>query len=193
MTFQELRAKIKTPIFSRNDVIKLFPDEPENQINTQLHRIAARGGLIGLKRGVYLFSDTKIDEFVIANRLYTPSYVSLESVLNTSGIIPDITATVTSVTPITSKKFNTPVGNFTYSKIARNLFFGYQSIIDQQSGLYYEIASPEKAFLDFIYIRRMRDLSESRIDISGLDKSLLTNYLTYFPGWVRKVVEKCII
>lgn len=181
--------KIKTPFFSRNDVAKLFPKESKNHINTQLYRMVKRDDLVGVKRGYYLFQGSKVDEFFIANRLYTPSYISLESVLNITGIIPDITSVVTNVTTITSIKLSTPVGNFVYSKISEKLFFGYTSILDRQSGLYYDIASPEKALLDFIYIRRIQNLIDSRVDISNLNKEVLNKYSIYFPKWVRKVIK----
>lgn len=189
MTSQELHSRIKTSLFTRNDVAKLFSNESSSQINTQLFRMTGRGELIGIKRGLFLFSDAKIDEFVISNKLYFPSYVSLESVLNISGVIPDVASAVTGVTTVTSKIFNTPVGSFTYSKISKNLFFGYGCVLDEQSGQFYNIASPEKALLDYIYIRRVRDLTELRVDTSGLDKSVLLNYSHHFPKWVRKVLE----
>jgi predicted transcriptional regulator of viral defense system len=148
-----------------------------------------RGDIVSIKRGIYTFPNTKIDEFVVANKLYAPSYVSLESVLNTSGIMPDITSSVTNVTTITSKKLVTPLGSFTYSKIAKGLFFGYKTVRDPLSDFYYGIAEPEKALLDFIYVRRIKNLSENRIDLSTLDKKLLANYSTYFPKWVRKVIK----
>lgn len=180
---------IKTPVFSRQDVTKFFPKEPLNQTNTQLHRLIERGSLVGIKRGFYAFSDTNVDEFVVANKLYLPSYVSLESVLNSSGIIPDITSSVTSVTPITSKKLITPLGTYLYSKISKNLYFGFTSAIDEKSGFYYFIATPEKALLDYIYIRRIRDLTDSRLDMANINKEDLFNYSLYFPEWVRKVLE----
>lgn len=189
MTFQDLRTNIKIPVFSRVDVLKLFPDEPENQINTQLYRMIKRGDLIGIKRGLYIFSNSNIDEFVIASKLYSPSYASLESVLNSSGIIPDISVAVTSVTPITSKKIVTSLGNFLYSKINKDLFFGYKSVLDERSGQYYSIAAPEKALLDLIYIRKLKNLSEFRIDLTNIDQKELFNYSSYFPKWVRKVIE----
>jgi len=188
MTSKELKTKIKTAVFSRNDVIKLFPAEPRNHINTQLYRLTKRKDLIGIKRGFYTFPNSEIDEYVIANKLYTPSYVSLESVLNTAGVVPDIVSAVTSVTTITSKNLKTPLGTYMYSKINRGLFFGYTSVLDQQSGEYYNIANPEKALLDFIYIRRIRSLIASRVDIAVLDREVLVNYSTHFPVWVRKVL-----
>lgn len=189
MILSDLKIQITTPIFSRNEVVKAFPNELESHINTQLHRMAKRGDLIGVKRGLYAFPNPKIDEFVVANKLYTPSYVSLESVLNTSGIIPDITSTVTSVTTVTSKKLSTPLGNFNYSKLTEKLFFGYKNVVDSQSGLYYIIATPEKALLDFIYIRKIKNLTEARVDIANLNMDMILDYANHFPKWVRKVAQ----
>ena len=177
------------PVFSRTDVLKLFPEEPVNQINTQLYRMIKRGDLIGLKRGLYIFPNLNMDEFVIANKLYKPSYVSLESALNVFGVIPDISSVVTSVTTVTSKKINTSLGNFKYSKINENLFFGYKSILDERSGFYYSIANPEKALLDLIYIRKVKNLSEYRVDLNNINQTELLNYSQHFPKWVRDVIK----
>ena len=189
MTLRDLTKEINTPIFSRTDLLKLFPDEPTNQINTQLYRMIKRGELVGIKRGLYSFPNSKVDEFVLANKIYTPSYVSLESALNIYGIIPDIVANITSVTPVTSKRFNTALGTYIYSKINKSLYFGYESVLDNESKLYYNIASPEKALLDYIYVRKIKDLKESRVDTRTLKKKELFIYLSHFPVWVKKVVE----
>jgi predicted transcriptional regulator of viral defense system len=189
MKLQNLKTNIKMPVFSRTDVLKLFPEEPVNQINTQLYRMIKRGDLIGLKRGLYIFPNLNIDEFVIANKLYKPSYVSLESALNVFGVIPDIYSVVTSVTTVTSKKINTSLGNFKYSKINENLFFGYKSILDERSGFYYSIANPEKALLDLIYIRKVKNLSEYRVDLNNINQTELLNYSQHFPKWVRDVIK----
>ena len=189
MKLQNLKTNIKMPVFSRTDVLKLFPEEPVNQINTQLYRMIKRGDLIGLKRGLYIFPNLNMDEFVIANKLYKPSYVSLESALNVFGVIPDISSVVTSVTTVTSKKINTSLGNFKYSKINENLFFGYKSILDERSGFYYSIANPEKALLDLIYIRKVKNLSEYRVDLNNINQTELLNYSQHFPKWVRDVIK----
>jgi predicted transcriptional regulator of viral defense system len=188
MTFKDLKLKIKTPIFSQNDVAKVFPMNEEKHINTQLHRMAKRGDLVAIKRGLYSFSNTSIDEFVVANKIYSPSYVSLESSLNAFGIIPDIPFMVTSISPVTTKQVKTSLGNFSYSKIKNGLFFGFTQIKDEKSGLYYNMATPEKAFLDYIYIRKIIDLAEARIEMVSLDKKKLQDYATHFPNWVRKVL-----
>jgi len=147
------------------------------------------GRLIRLKRGLYQFADRQTDEFVLAGYLYQPSYISLETALNNFGIIPDISAAVTSISPVTTKTIKTAKGIFIYSKISRKLFFGWQKIKDL-SGLYYQIALPEKALLDWIYIRKISSLVNERIDLSSLSKTRLTSFSQPYPAWVRKVINE---
>ena len=136
-----------------------------------------------------MFPGTEVDEFVLASKLYSPSYVSLESALNLYGIIPDIISNVTSVSPVTSKQINAPKGNFLYSKINKKLFFGFEAKLDPKSRLPYNVAIPEKALLDYVYIRKIKNLSEQRVDNSILDREKLLHLLPFYPEWVRKVID----
>ena len=88
------------------------------QPNIQLARWHKAGKLIRLKRGVYQFADGQVDEFSLAGYLYQPSYISLETALNNLGIIPDVSANVTSISPVTTKTIKTVKGTFIYSKIS---------------------------------------------------------------------------
>ena len=190
MQYRALKNQIKRPVFFDYQVEKLFTDEPKSQINIQLSRMVKREDLVRLKRGVFMFPDAEVDELVLANLLYDPSYVSLESDLNIAGVIPDITANVTSVTLVTSKTISTIKGVFLYSKIDKELFFGFQKIFDVNSKMYYNLALPEKALLDLIYIRRLKSLDEYRVDRSELRKTYLNKFSKKFPNWVRKVINE---
>ncbi len=190
MRYSELTQKITYPIFTINDVLKYFSNEPENQINTQIHRLLKSGNIVSIKRGLYIFANTEVDEFVLANKIYSPSYVSMESVLNIYGVIPDIPVNVTSMTTVTPKKITSKKGVFLYSKIKKDLFFGYESKLDSSGKMYYLIASPEKALLDYIYVRKIKNLDENRINILNLNSQILTKLSQQFPFWVREVIKK---
>jgi len=153
----------------------------------QLKRLVDRNELVRLKRGLFIFSQESIDEFVVANLVYPQSYVSLESALNTFGVLPDIPAQVTSVTPLTPNTFTTPLGEFLYSKIDSRLYFGFQVTVNTD-GLPIRIATPEKALLDYLYIRKIQTLEESRLDFTQLDRATLTHLSQPFPNWVKKLI-----
>lgn len=197
MNLQKLQTAITTPFFTTVQVQKLFPEELPAHINVQLARLAAREQIIPLKRGLFVFPGAQIDDFSVANLLYPQSYVSLESALNAYGIIPDIPSQVTSISPITSKTITTPHGTFLYSKIAAELYFGFTQVASSVelphshiSTNSYRIAEPEKALLDYIYIRKIRNLEENRVSLEHTSPVTLRKYAQLFPNWVRKVINE---
>lgn len=185
MKYLELLAKIKTNIFTFSDLVKYFDGEVDSALKTQLHRFIKKKLLFQIKRGLYCFDPKKIDQFELASFLYQPSYVSLESALNYYGMIPDIPQTVTCVTPVTTKKIQTPFGHYYYAKIKQNLFFGYQSV-NSKTG-YFQIAKKEKALLDFIYIRKIRSLKEMRLNLKEIDKKVLDRYIKNYPNRITGI------
>jgi len=188
MRLKDLKRRLTIPIFFDYQIEKIFSDEPRSQINVQLSRMVKRGDLIRLKRGIFVFTDTQLDEMILANMLYSPSYVSLESALHVSGVIPDIAMNVTSISLTNSKKIVTKKGVFLYSKINKDLYFGFKKVKSAVSELYYNIAFPEKALLDYIYIRKINNLEGQRVDIKELNKQRLKEYSKHFPLWVRRVI-----
>lgn len=197
MTSAELQNKIRTPIFFDYEVSRHFPKESKSSINVQLSRMSNRGEIQNIKKGVYIFSNRKVDPFVIANLLYKPSYISLETALNYYGIIPDVPSTITSITTITTKNFSNDYGKFSYSKIKRKLFdpFALIRVGDVNSIFYFDIACAEKALLDFAYLRRINDLDAQRIDLPSaieeniINPRILKELSVKFPSWVRKVID----
>lgn len=196
MMSRELQNKIKTPVFFDFELLRYFPNEQKSSVNVQLSRMVKRGELYNVKRGLYAFPNRPMDPFVIASILYRPSYVSLESALNYYGLIPDIPAVVTSVTTVTTKMFNNVYGRFSYSKIQKDLFnpVAIMRMGDARSDLYFDIAFAEKALLDFIYMRHIKDLKEYRLDLQKaivenvIVPDILRKFSIKFPSWVREVL-----
>lgn len=154
MKFQHLQSRLKIyPLFTIEDVFKWFPQSGRKTTINQLSRWVTYGYLDQIKRGVYLLKDYEVrDSFVIANFIYSPSYISLESALNSYSIIPDIPFTISSVTLRKTTRFKTKrFGRFTFNHIKPELFFGFESIrVEQYS---YSLAFPEKALFDFLYLK----------------------------------------
>ena len=192
MKYRDFEKQIGLSMFSTEQAGRVLPSGEREQLNVQLSRWLVRGEIARLRRGLYVLQGKVIDEVVLSNYVYQPSYVSLETVLNLTGIMPDISAVVTAVTTLKPQRFETPQGIFVYSKIARELYFGYQLVVDNNSGLTYRIASPEKALFDYVYVRRIRDLSDTRISWELLNKSKLNELIKIYPAWVGKVIKKYV-
>jgi len=87
---------------------------------------------------------------LLANRIYTPSYLSFHWALGYYGLIPEKVVLFTSATARVPRLFKNEFGSFQYKHIKPDCFAGYQTVeIDRQKVL---IAAPEKALLDLWHI-----------------------------------------
>src|SRR3989338_3127462 len=148
-------AKIKEKklyLFSSKDIRALFGVSITATAGL-LHRYKKRGFIMQVKRGLYAFPDNLPPDAYIANRLYKPSYVSLESALSFHGVIPETVYEITSVTTKSTRRFEVkPLGKvFSYRKIKKAAYTGHE--IQKQKGVGFYIADPEKAFVDVNYLR----------------------------------------
>lgn len=109
--------------------------------------------VIRLKRGLYVCSPEvtgiPLSTELIANHLYTPSYVSMSSALRYYGLIPEQVYVRQSMTLKHSRDFDTPVGRYEYTHIPKGSFsIGLSSI--RKAGYAFVIATPEKALCDLV-------------------------------------------
>ncbi|MBI4706351.1 MAG: hypothetical protein HY761_00270 [Candidatus Omnitrophica bacterium] len=129
----------------------------DKQMQNQLIRWQQRRLVIKLKRGLYLLneSDRKVNpsRFYIANQLYSPSYVSLESALSFYELIPERVFDITSIATKKTSRFKNELGLFVYQHIKPGCFRGFKVIKEKGSGGFL-IADPEKALVDFLYLNR---------------------------------------
>ncbi len=153
MQFYDFEEKVKNyPVFTASEVKSIFFDQ--KNIMVQISFWLKKGYLNKIKDGLYILAKVKseLDPKVFAEKIYEPSYLSLEFALNYYGIIPDIPGTYTSVTSKTTKYFKNPFGNFTYQKIKPEFFTGYEARMEKNVS--FNIATPEKALIDYIYLNK---------------------------------------
>ncbi|MBL7159769.1 hypothetical protein ISS85_04790 [Candidatus Microgenomates bacterium] len=187
MKYLDLQAKVKTNIFTFLDIEKIFSAESLHSIKIQLSRFAKKGLIKQIKRELYCFDEKKIDELVLAGLLYQPSYISLESALNYYGIIPDIPQAITLVSLTNSKKIKNDFGSFYYSKIKKELFFGFTKISPPNLKEIIRIAKKEKALLDYFYIRKIKKITDLRLNLKELNHSVYQDCLKSFPEWIKRI------
>ena len=109
--------------------------------------------IIRLKKGLYVvhpqLTGKALSTELIANQLYAPSYVSMQSALRYYQLIPETVYEIHSMTIKSSRQFETPLGHFRYTKTDRATFaIGLRQI--KQDGLTFVMATPEKALCDLI-------------------------------------------
>lgn len=145
--YLEILLRSPKTIFSVKDVALLWSEEREQRVSLRLNKYVKSGKLIRLRRGIYA-KDENYNRFELATRIYTPAYVSFETVLTRSGI--------------NFQKYDTV---FVASYVARDLEVKGQKIsfvrmkdyvlsnilgIEHQDGV--ALATKERAFLDRIYV-----------------------------------------
>jgi len=140
----------KLYIFNSGNICSLFGVSVV-AASALLHRYKKRGFILQLKRGFYVFPDFLPPDVYVANKLYSPSYISLEFALSYHGVIPETVYEITSVTTKTTRRFETLGKVFSYRKIKKTAYTGYE--IQKQQGLTFNIADAEKAFVDANYLR----------------------------------------
>jgi hypothetical protein len=120
--------------------------------NDKIHALLQDGTLEYIKKGLYIsgpdFKANRPEPFLLANHILGPSYVSLDTALSHHGLIPERVYEVASMTTKASRKFQTPMGLFSYTRLPLPYYsFGIMrvEVADEQ---YAMIASPEKALCD---------------------------------------------
>jgi len=167
VNWQSFEAKLKEKqllLFSAVDVRRVLPVS-KVAATFLLHRYAQRGFIVRVKRGLYAFPNDVPPELYIANKLYEPSYVSLEFALSYHRVIPETVYEITSVSPKANRRFEALNKAYSYRRITKKAFTGY--IVQKQKGFNFIIADAEKAFVDTLYYR----LLSNRKPISRFDKS----------------------
>jgi predicted transcriptional regulator of viral defense system len=147
--YLEIILRSPKTIFSTKDVVLLWGEKSENAARVRLNYYVKTGKLVRVHRGFYA-KDKNYDRFELATRIYTPSYVSFETVLTREGV-----------------NFQYYGNIFVASYINREIAAGDQKItfirmkdyvlsntagIESKAG--YSIATKERAFLDRIYVSK---------------------------------------
>ena len=189
MSYLEFRNKMfDLGCFNIHQVYAWKPGFDRNNIV----RWTKNGLLLRLRQGFYTFPEYKVKpDFALyfANRIYRPSYVSLQTALAFYGIIPEAVVQITSVTSLKTMSFSNDFGDYEYKSVKAELLFGYdlKPIAD---GRTLQIAKPEKALLDLLYLfpfyNSEREMEDLRLDEyflqNNLDRKLFEEYTINFKN-----------
>ena len=186
MQYIEFKKALKDfTIFSFNDIKTI----DKNFFRIRLNEWQDKGYIKKIVKGYYIFSDLELNEnvlFEIANRIYSPSYISFEIALSYYHLIPESVYGMTSASTRRTYKFKTPIAEFAYRTIKPEFFFGYNLI--EYNNKSFKIASMEKAILDYFYlnpkIEKESDFVSLRINrdvfLKQIDKEKFNKFLNKF-------------
>jgi hypothetical protein len=167
--------------------------------NDKIMALKTEGVLAPIKKGLYIAGPnaggSKLENGLLANHIYGPSYVSLDTALSYYGLIPERVYEVASMTTKVSKEFKTPRGVFTYTHLPLPYYaFGIDRI-SLSGDQWAMMASPEKALCDKIvatsgiWLRSpaqasaylLEDLRMDGSALKGLNTEMISSWLTAAP------------
>jgi len=135
-------------VFTFKDIVLLWGDSG-NRVRVRLNYYIKKGDLIHIRRGFYA-KDRGYDKLELATRIFTPSYISFETILGEAGIIFQYYNSIFSASYLT-RNITINSQRYSYRKI-KNTTLTDKAGIDNRDQ--YSVASPERAFLDTVYINR---------------------------------------
>lgn len=136
-------------VFTVKDIALLWGESAENAIRVRLSKYVKTGKLIRVHRGVYV-KDKNYDRFELATRIYTPAYVSFETVLTRSGVNFQYYGNIF-VASYISRELTVDGQKISFVRMKMDVLSNTAGI-DHFGG--YSIATKERAFLDRIAVSK---------------------------------------
>ena len=135
--------------------LSILLNRSQNSCYSKLKRLVAQGKLLRVRRGLYCLTPIlgyphPAHPFELAQHIYAPSYISLESALSFHKLIPEAVYSVTSVCTKRSREFKTPLGIFSYLHLPPENFYLEVELITEDN-VHFFMAKPWKAICDYIF------------------------------------------
>jgi hypothetical protein len=143
----------------------------------KIAQLCSQGLLVRVKRGLYVVSEQIIEAkpsgYLLANHIYGPSYVSLETAMEFYEMIPEAVYSFESMTTGHLKEYLTPYGRFHYHRLPKDYFFLGVRMENTADKHRFLIASPEKALCDHF------------VNTKGLQVRSRSSMLSYLLDFMR--------
>lgn len=177
--FDTILRSSKT-IFTLKDIALLWQDNDTDAARVRLNYYVNKGNLLRLRRGIYV-KDKNYNKLELATRIFTPSYVSFETVLAKEGLIFQY-QTIITVASYLSRDITVDEQEYSYRKVKDPLLTNSAGV-QQTNNI--AIASKERAFLDTLYSN-----ADYYFDnIKGVDWKKVSQLL---PIYQNKRLEKIV-
>lgn len=147
--YLEILLRSPKTVFSTKDAALLWGEERKDTISARLNKYVRAGKLIRVRRGLYA-KDKNYDKFELATMIYTPSYISFETVLTRAGINFQYYGNIF-VASYVSREINVKGQKITFLRMKGRVLTETAGIEHKEG---YAIATKERAFLDRIYVSK---------------------------------------
>jgi hypothetical protein len=174
--------KDKRTVFTFGEMALLLEESDAGKLRQKVNYYVKKNAIFNIRRGIYVKENYDPEE--LACKIYSPTYLSLDYVLQKEGVIFQYSEQLTMVSYLSR---NIIVGNLKLSlrKIKNEILVNTLGIIRKDSGI--NIASPERALLDILYLNK-----EYYVDnFAGIDLEKTISLLpVYNSAHLNVVIDK---
>jgi hypothetical protein len=139
--------KSKKTVFTFKDISLLWGMTDRKSAVAGINYYVSTGDLYRIRRGIYA-KDKDYDKVELASRIYTPAYVSFETVLARAGMIFQYYSQIF-VASYLAREIIIDGQTYVYRKIKDTVLTEAAGVLNQDGTA---VATKERAFLDTIYI-----------------------------------------
>jgi hypothetical protein len=166
----------KSTVFTIDEIALLLGDSNRDNLKARINYYVKTGKLLNLRKGVY--AKREYNPLELAVKIFTPSYISLETVLVKAGVIFQKYETIFVVSYL-SRKIEIGIHKLQYRRIKEEVLINKEGVRLHNG---YAIATKERAFLDTLYL--YKDYYFDNIDI--LDKDILLKMVDVYRSKTLK-------
>jgi hypothetical protein len=136
-------------VFTFKELSLIWSETDINLTKKRVYRYTKMGKLYSIRKGIYA-KDKNYDKMELANKIFTPAYISLETVMSREGIVFQHYDRIFVVSYL-SREISCDGQTYVFRHMKREILTNTLNIKRKDN---YYIASKERAFLDTIYLNK---------------------------------------
>jgi len=176
-------ARSEQSVFKTADLALLWDIHDRDYLKNKIYRLVKSGALLRLKHGLFAWKKD-YDPFLAANKIVSPSYVSLHTILVRAGAVFQYDSSIYSIARISTEK---KIGStrFIYRKIRDDILFQKKGVVMKDNA---SLATPERAFLDWLYLNPFLSIDNPNV----LDEKTCLDFVSlYQNSALERRLKKC--
>lgn len=147
--YLDILLRARQTIFSTKEIALLWEETASAAMRVRLNYYVRTGKLIRVRRGLYA-KDKSYDRFELSTKIYSPSYISFETALARAGITFQFYSQIFAASYLT-REVVVDGQTYAYHSIKETILTNHLGLENREN---YYIASPERAFLDILYLHK---------------------------------------
>ncbi len=138
-------------VFTLKDILLASGETKSALLKRRINYYIKQGELYPIRKGIYA-RDRNYDRLELANKIYTPSYISFETVLSREGVIFQEDDRIFAASYL-SREITGDGRLYVYRRLKESVLLNPLGIERRAD---YSLASKERAFMDTIYLSKDR-------------------------------------